>query len=470
MSPLAPLLLALLAAPGDAEDLSNLESALTRHTRFRYAGDLEEIKKRGVLRVLTRNNSSGYYIARGTERGFQYELAAAFAKALDVRLAIVVPPSRNGLMESLLDGRGDMIAAGMTITPERAEKVVFTPKVTAAGRVVATHEDIIKPLEQIEDLLAFTVHLSFRSTTYRDLAAVQDKLPLPLTLRDVKGGLEMEEMIARVGNGEYEATVIDEDLLGLAMAAGEPVRPGPRVSEPKEKGWAFHPGAPALQQAASEFIAKSQKNGLIRILYAKYYKPQARGARFARELDYRADASGVISPYDDLFRAAEKETGLDWRLLAAVAYSESRFDPKAESRFGAVGLMQVLPSTAKSVGVTNPRDPAESVKAGSRYLARLVSRFDPKIDERQRIRFALAAYNAGLGHVYDARRLAKQIGKDENRWFQNVEEALRLKMDKKWHEKTRHGYCRAVETITYVSRIQSHYDVYVRHVKHETRK
>jgi membrane-bound lytic murein transglycosylase F len=470
VSPYAPLALMLLSlGAGEPEDLTNLEVALTRHTRDIYAVDLDEIKKRGVLRVLTRNNSAHYYIARGEQRGFEYELAKAFAKELGVRLAVVVPPSRNALIKGLLDGHGDMIAAGTTITNVRGEKVLFTPPVTSAPRVVTTHENIVKPLETLEDLSAFEIHLSFRSTTLRDMRAVETKLGRALRLVDVTDGVEMEAMVHRVGEGEYEATVIDEDLLHLAQAAGEPVQTGVIISEARHKGWAVHPGAPALHEAASQFIEKHSKSGLIRILYGKYYRANSRFAKKAQELEYRADASGTISPYDDLFKEAEAETGLDWRLLAAVAYTESRFDPKAESRWGAKGLMQVLPSTAKSIGFRSLDSPRAQVMAGAKYLARLVSRFDESIAERQRIRFALAAYNAGLGHVYDARRLAEQTKKNPDRWFKNVEEALKLKMDKKWHEKTRHGYCRAVETVQYVSSIQTRYDVYVRHVKHATR-
>ncbi len=468
MAPLA-LMLLLCGADEEPEDHSNLEVALTRHTREVYAADLDEIKKRGVLRMLTRNNSASYYIARGEQRGFEYELAKAFAKSLGVRLAVVVPPSRNALIKGLLDGEGDIIAAGTTITAARGEKVLFTPTVVSAPRVVTTHEHIVKPLETLEDLAAFQVHLSFRSTTLRDMRAVETKLGRALSLIDVTDGVEMEEMVNRVGTGQYEATVIDEDLLHLAQAAGEPVQTGVVISEPRDKGWAVHPGAPALHAAASEFIEKHQKTGLIRILYGKYYRANSRFAQPSQPHDYRADAAGVISPYDDLFKEAEAETGLDWRLLAAVAYTESRFDAKAESRFGAKGLMQVLPSTARSIGFKSLADPRSQIMAGARYLARLVSRFDSSIAERQRVRFALAAYNAGLGHVYDARRLAESTGKDPDRWFQNVEEALKLKMDRRWHEKTRHGYCRAVETIQYVSSIQSRYDVYVRHVKHGTR-
>jgi membrane-bound lytic murein transglycosylase F len=234
-----------------------------------------------------------------------------------------------------------------------------------------------------------------------------------------------------------------------------------------QKGWAVHPACPLLAEAADSFIKESKRNGLIRIYYQRYYETQSTWAKKARSEELRADLRGSISPYDALFKKAGDETGLDWRLLAAVAHTESRFDAKAKSDWGAVGLMQVLPSTAKGLGVNGSlEDPAVNVMAGSRYLKRLVSIFEkPEIRKRQRIRLALAAYNAGIGHVLDARALARETGRDPNRWFQSVEDALRLKTDRRWHEKTKFGYCRAGETIGYVSAVQSRYDVYVRHVK-----
>jgi membrane-bound lytic murein transglycosylase F len=462
---LATLLLLAQPAPGDT-DLSNLEVALTRHTRERYVADLDEIKAKGVLRVLTRNSSSTYFISNGEQRGFQFEVVQAFAKELGVRLAIVVPPSRDELISALLAGEGDLIAAGMSIAPDRAEKVRFTQTIFTAGRVFVTHRNTIKQVQALPDLAQFDIHVSFRSTTYAGLKAAEREAGVPFRILDSGGDVEMEELLDRVSAGVYEATVADENLVALAQAAGADVEARLPLGAPKEKGWAVHPAAPKLAEAADAFVRHHQKSGLIRMMYARYMKPDSKGAARARDLAYRADAQGKISPYDELFKAASKETGIDWRLLAAVAYSESRFNPKAASRWGAVGLMQVLPNTAKRVGITKHlEDPRNNIMAGARYLRRLCQVFEEGgVAKRQQMRFALAAYNAGLGHIMDARHLAELTGRDRNRWFHNVEEALKLKQDRKWHEKTRFGYARAEETVTYVSKIQSRYDVYVRHV------
>lgn len=435
---------------------------LTRHTRYRYAADLDEIRDRGVLRVITRNNSVSYYIARGKERGFEFELASAFAEELGVRVAFVVPESRGELIPALFAGEGDMIAAGTSLTPDRSEKVLFTLPYIESQRVVATRKDFAKKLDGLEDLPGVAIHLSFRSTTLQDARNVESLIGRQLDLRDVSDGAEMERMMERVAAGKYEATLVDDNLLGLEQVSGLPLKSVMAVGDARAKAWAVHPAAPKLQEAANQFLKKRRR--LVAILRGRYFKP-SKTARRARAADYRADVNARISPYDKIFRKEGKNTGIDWRLLAAVAYAESRFDPKAESRFGAQGLMQLLPSTAKRVGETELFDPAKNIRAGAKYLRRLMKIFGKSgVAPRQQIRFALASYNCGLGHVLDARELARKVGKDPNRWFNEVEDAIRLKMDRKWHRQTRFGYARARETIAYVSRIQAQYDIFTRHV------
>ncbi len=464
---LAPMLALMMGQVGQSsgDDLTDLELSLTRHTRFRYTADLKGIKRRGVLRVITRNNSASYFIARGAQRGFTYELADAFARSLGVRVAIVVPPSRTAMIRALLTGQGDLIAAGMSKTPKRAEKVRFTLPLSTAKRVIAVHEHSPKRLESLDDLDNFVLHVNRGSTMHRDALMLQSKLGRPLRLAFIEDDAEMEEAARRVAIGHYEAIIIDDNLLELAQAGGWQVKSALPFGEEREKAWAVHPGAIDLHAAADAFVRKSQRNGLIKILYLRYYRPTALGARRARDVEYRADDAGGISPYDELFKEAGEIHGIDWRLLAAVAYTESRFDPDARSNWGAVGLMQVLPNTGREVGYRDIRGPRNNVMAGAKYLRRLVRRFEEDgVPQRERIRFAVASYNAGLGHIRDARMLAEWTKRDPNKWFDNVEEALKLKMDRRWHERTRYGYARATETVGYVRAVQTRYDAYVRYV------
>ncbi len=442
--------------------MTSFEQELMRHSLDRYTGDLDTIRKKKVLRVLTRNNSSNYFISNGQERGFQYELAKAFADELGVRLAVIVPASRSELEAALLEGEGDLIAAGTTITSTRAQRVRFTAPVRTSRRVLVVSAKRPRP-PQLADLPGLAIHVSFRSTTHDALQALAQKERLTLRLVDVEDDAEMEEMIGRVAAGEYAATVADQDIVDLAIAAGVEVVASLPIEEPTGKGWVLRPDSPELAEAADRFVRLRSKDGLIKIFYDRYFK-SARAARVSRDQELRADGDGDISRWDAVFQREGERVGLDWRLLAAVAFCESRFDPDARSPWGAVGLMQILPSTALAHGVTRLEDPAENIRAGASYLKYLVDRFDdPSIEMRQRVRFALASYNTGLGHVFDARALAAKTGKNPAVWFGNVEESLRLKKDRKWHEQTKFGFCRADETIAYVSKVQAAFDVFARH-------
>lgn len=414
--------------------------------------------------MITRNNSSAYFVARGAELGFQYELAKAFADELGVRVEFVVPPTRSALIDTLLTGGGDMIAAGMTITSTRAERVRFTSPVTSAPRVIATHPHTIKRLDALDDIAQFEIALSFRSTTFQDARNIETQIGRPLRLHDLSNDIEMEEMMQLIASGTYEATIVDADLVDLAQASGVEVASRLDVSAPRDKAWALRPQSGKLHARADAFIRRHRKDGLIRILYSKYFRPESRLARTARETDFRADNHGALSPFDALFQREGKMNAIDWRLLAAVAHTESRFDADAKSRYGAEGLMQLLPRTAKEVGVsTSLLNPKANVEAGARYLRWLTERFEEDLSAEERVRFALAAYNAGLGHVQDARRLAVASGRDPNVWFDEVEQALLLKMNRRWHENTTYGYCRATETVAYVRTVQAQYDLYVKY-------
>jgi membrane-bound lytic murein transglycosylase F len=171
---------------------------------------------------------------------------------------------------------------------------------------------------------------------------------------------------------------------------------------------------------------------------------------------------GPLTPYDALLKRHSARYNLDWRLMAALAYQESRFDPSARSWAGARGLFQLMPVTGRELGFDDLEDPNQGIPAGIQYLARLIDQFEPTLPFRQRVRFALAAYNAGYGHVVDARRIAAELGLDPNRWFQNVERAMLLLENPKYYRRARHGFCRGQQPVKYVSEIQSRYDTYVK--------
>jgi membrane-bound lytic murein transglycosylase F len=220
--------------------------------------------------------------------------------------------------------------------------------------------------------------------------------------------------------------------------------------------------SPKLLEAANEWLREEKKSLEYRLVYNKYFKNQkASSRRFAS--DYYSLRSGKISAFDDILKEYASKADMDWRLLAALVYQESRFDPNAQSWMGAQGLMQVLPSTAQRFGIRNLRHPESNVKAGTAYL-QFLNRFWAKEipDSAQRIRFVLASYNAGLGHVADARRLADKYGRNPDRWKNNVDTFLLLKSDRQYYldPVVRYGYCRGSEPYHYVRDILERYESY----------
>lgn len=432
-------------------------TALTKG-RFEVAlGDLGAIRNRKVLRVLTRNNAVSYFLYRGQQMGFEFELAREFARKIGCRLQIVVPPKGDQLIPWLLEGRGDLIAAAMTVTDERSRQVRFGRTYNRVSEILVVHENE-DGIEGIEDLRGRTVAVRVSSSYFQTLLALQQKVGFEIEL--APEDLETEELIRLVGEGVYEATVADSNILDIELAYRDEVKAAFAFGKPREIAWAVRPEDEKLLEAIDAFVDEEYRGAFFNVLTDKYFINRG---RIARVMQYRSDSQGRISPYDDLFRKHAREVEIDWRLLAAVAYQESRFQSDAESWTGALGLMQVMPITAEELGVLGDlEDPETAIAAGANYLRWLIDRFDPYLEFEERMRFALAAYNAGLGHVLDGRRLARESGLDPDIWYGNVEKALPLLSKSRYASSARYGYCRCSEPVRYVRRVNDHYLAYSR--------
>jgi membrane-bound lytic murein transglycosylase F len=313
-----------------------------------------------------------------------------------------------------------------------------------------------------EQLRGKRVHVRASSSYRQSLEALQAKYG-PFEIVPVAEELETEQIVAMVGRGEAELTVADSHILQVELAYRGDVEaafklPRPEADLRREIAFAVRPDNPKLKGLLDGFVRRTYRS-LEYNMWAKKYFENKRSISQAKE---GLRQGGVISPYDRHFKQYARRYGFDWRLMAAQAYQESRFDPKAKSWVGARGLFQVMPSTGRELGFANLEDPEAGTHAGILYMHRLVRRIDPRIPFKQRVRFALAAYNVGLGHVLDAQRLAGELGLDPHRWFGHVEKAMLLLAEPRHHSRSRHGYCRGEEPVRYVSEIQNRYDHYVR--------
>jgi membrane-bound lytic murein transglycosylase F len=281
-----------------------------------------------------------------------------------------------------------------------------------------------------------------------------------LQLSAVDEEVETETLIQQVANGDIEVTIADSHLLDIELASGLAVKSAFDIGEERPNTVAVRQSNPKLLKALDSFIKKNYKGVVYNVLYKKYFKDKRSINRIARE---RRDKlkDGKISPYDQITRRYAEKYGFDWRLITAQMYQESRFKPGAKSFAGAKGLLQVMPKTAKSMGFKDLEKPETGIHAGVKYLDWVRNRFKEKLPFSERTWFTLASYNAGYGHVLDARRLAKQKGWDPDKWFGNVERAMLLLSQKKYYRKAKHGFVRGLEPVTYVSNIRERYNAYV---------
>ncbi len=420
-------------------------------------GDLGTIRERGVLRVLTRNNAATYFLYRGRQMGFEFELARDFAKSIGCRVQIVVPPKADQLIPWLLDGRGDVIAAAMTVTPDRSARVAFSRPYNRVSEMVVVHageDDVRGP----RDLTGRSV-LVRRSSSYHE-SLEELRRTVDVGIIEAPEEVETEQLIAWVANGLYDITIADSNIVDIELTYRDDVKPAFALGDPKDIAWAVRPGDVELLGAIDAYFDRIYRGTFYNVLQKKYFRSKRNVSRFARARPVRA---GKLSPFDEAFRRVGREVEIDWRLLVAVGFQESGFDPTATSWAGAVGLMQTMPQTAEDLGVEGDlRDPDVAIEAGGRYLRRLMDRFEPALPFGERVRFALASYNAGHGHVHDGRRLAVALGYDPDVWFDNVERAIPLLARESYASKARFGYCRCSETRDYVRQVNQRYLAYSR--------
>jgi membrane-bound lytic murein transglycosylase F len=437
----------------NAIDAFLYEEAFTGDIAEKAMGDLAAIRERQVLRVLTKNNSATYFMHRGEQKGFEYELVRELADSLGLRLQIIVPPRGDLLVPWLMEGRGDLIAAAMTVTPERERQIRFShPYREETEQVVQRAGE--PALEGPQDLAGRSVVVR-RSSSYRtSLEQLQESVEF--TIVDAPEEMETEELIAGVAEGVYDLTVADRSILEIERQYRNDIRAAFTIGEPGHLAWAVRKDNEHLLFEVNLFLDQHYRGTLFNVLENRYF---GTSRRLLRRVEPDPARKTGLSPYDHLFKKHGKKQKLDWRLLAAQAYQESRFDPEAESWAGALGVMQVLPETAKELGITGDlTDPEVGIDAGARYLRRLLNQFEEdRLAPAVRLRFALGAYNAGRGHVLDARRIARSTGRDPDRWFHHVEEAMLLLKKPEYAAVARFGYCRGDQPRNYVRDITDRY-------------
>jgi len=418
---------------------------------------LDRILRTGKITVLTRNNANSYYLYRGQPMGFEYDLAKAFADHLGVRLDLKVAERWEGMIPDIRTGEADMIAADLTITPKRVRQVAFSDGYLTTRQQIITnryHLDIRGP----GDLEGRTVHVR-RGTSYQERLEEMRAAGLVVNIR-LHVDVPTEELIRQVATGDIGITLADEHIALLNRRYYPGARVVSPVSEPQAIGWAVHKSAAKLRRRINRFFKQIKGNGKYAEIYDRYFS----NLEMFDYVDVRAYHRRLrtrLPIYQAIIEEAALLNNFDWRLIAAQMYQESHFNPAARSHAGAYGLMQLTRQTAKSLGVTDILDPLQNIQAGVLHLKMLYDFFS-NAPEPDRMFIALAAYNVGQGHLWDARDLARQFNLDPNRWA-SLEQTLPLLRYRKYYKKARYGYCRGTEPIKYVRQIYFYYDILKRH-------
>jgi len=424
---------------------------------FPVAIDLDSIRTRDTLRVITRNTATTYFLYRGGERGFEYELASEFASRLGVHLQMVVPPSWDDMIPWLLEGKGDIVAPGFLMTPPYTVNAMRSRPYDASYLVVVsrTRKDMVRSLD---GLAGRTVHVREKSPAAYALADLNAKLNGKITVVTVPSTWDTETLLSELADGNISTTVAPWPLAQIEQGEHPDLRIGPVLGQPDSVAWFVRPDSPELLRRINEFFSGTHKSAFYNVLKEKYFAPTERYSRY-KDAHVNFIRYGRISPYDAFIQRSARRAGLDWLLIAAQVYQESGFNPRAQSWMGAVGLMQLMPGTVALLGVRNPWNPWQNIQAGVRHLAAQIARFDTLASD-DAIAFGLASYNAGSGHLQDARQIALEEGLNPDRWAGNVEVAVKLLSHERYYSRTLYGYCRGSETVNYVNGIMRRWKVY----------
>jgi membrane-bound lytic murein transglycosylase F len=415
-------------------------------------GVLEQVRQLGELRVATRNSPTSYYQGANGPEGPEYELASRYARDLGVRVVFTPLPSPEAVVAAVQRGRAHIGAGGLAVTPSWSDRVAFAPPYQQIRLHVIYRRDRSRPLSPAElanlriEVVAGSAHA----------AALRQALAgVPGVKFAEREGTDPLDLMDRVSEGALDATVADANEFALGRNFHPELRIAFTLPGDERLAWALPRGDGALAAHVAAFFQR-QRPELAAIL-DRYYGDTERldyvGARnFIKHVQER------LPKYRAFFQEVANELGEDWRVLAAIGYQESKWDPTAVSPTGVKGLMMLTADTAESLGVTDREDPRQSIHGGGRYLQTMRDTIPDRVPEPDRTWFALAAYNLGYGHLEDGRILTQLHGKDPDAW-QDVREHLPLLGQERWYAQVKRGYARGWEAVKFVDNVRAYLDI-----------
>lgn len=435
--------------------------------------DLKRIKARGKLVVLTENNAISYFIYRGRKMGFEYDILKEFAASLNVELEIKILKNIDDAVKELNEGKGDILACNYTVTRERKKHIQFSIPYLRTSQVLVQRKPkgwrtmkkrvlddslITDPI----DLALKKVHVWENSSYYKRLISLMDEIGDTIYLVPESGAVETEDLIEQVANGEIDYTVVDKNIAEINQRFYSNIDTRVELSIRQQIAFGIAKENVTLKNAINDWLRSFVSSKLYSFLKHKYFDTNTFADRSQGE--YSSNGGKKISPYDELFKKEAKRIHIDWRLLAALVYQESKFNDSLTGMGGAYGLMQFMPATGERFGVFPDSPPEVQIHGGASYIHHIFKLWNSIEQPDERVKFCLASYNAGAGHIIDAQQLAEKHDKNPQVWTNSVE-VIVLKMANPTYyqdEVVKNGRFRGARVVDYVE------DVYTRYIEYKT--
>ncbi len=431
--------------------------------------DWEQIKASGVLRMITFYNSRTYFIHKGGQAGFDYELLEQFCREYNLTVEVVIAQLGDDLISLLNSGQGDVVCSGLPTTPGADQYALLSRPTGFSQKIVILPENHSLGTE-LADLEGLSLTIPWGCPFLPLLQEIRQASKISFRINQGPSQVEAEELMSLVALGRLQAVVVDDLTAKAGMAWIDGLTTGPALDQERPTVWLMRQNSGELKKKIDTFLKgqlRLNETGKVRrsqtygIIFDRYFENQKTIQGF-REAAHRPDKSGRISGFDELIRKNARPLNLDWRMVAALIYQESRFYSHAQSKADARGLMQVLPAFA-GPQADSLYHPGPNIRAGLRLMASTYNSF-AYLDSLDRWRFTLATYHAGFGHVTDARRMAIDFGRDPNNWENGLSTTLPMLMQNRYYRDTRHGFYRGAETVDYVEEIINRYRTYCRFV------
>ena len=416
----------------------------------------EDLSPGDELIMLTRNSPTTYYFDGDQPTGFEFELMQAFAKSQGLTLRVKVAFTLEELITMLEEQQGHIAAAGLTMTPDRGSKFIPSQAYITQQPLVVYKSGLLRPrsLQELADrdlvVLAGSSHVEILNGLAENIRG--------LRWREIRAA-DTLELMQLVTEEKAELAIIDSVEFRMQQQLYPRLVAALELDAHEAIVWYLPdaPGADAFVSEINRFLTSEQDNGELERLRERHFG----GVEFASRISaftFQRKVKSELPQWQPLIEEVAREYQMDWRLLAAVSYQESHWDPDAKSATGVRGMMMITRSTAKELGVKDRTDAKQSLRGGARFLKNLLRRLPADIEEPDRTWLALAAYNIGMGHLEDARVLTERRGLDPHLW-RDVREQLPLLQNPDVYPTARYGFARGKEAVTYVDNIRHYYSV-----------